>query len=82
MMPTVIFVHGACVRDAALAVPLPSCGETGDPLGDLADDVEACRQAIREVDGPVVLCGHSYGGMVITEAGTDERVTRLTTSPR
>jgi pimeloyl-ACP methyl ester carboxylesterase len=94
MMPTVIFVHGACVRDAdwwwsrmtqplaeggvpTLAVPLPSCGETGDPLGDLADDVEACRQAIREVDGPVVLCGHSYGGMVITEAGTDERVTRL-----
>jgi pimeloyl-ACP methyl ester carboxylesterase len=94
VMPTVIFVHGACVRDAAwwwgrmtcplaghgiptFAVPLPSCGETGDTLGDLADDVESCRQAIRHVNGPVVLCGHSYGGMIITEAGADERVTRL-----
>lgn len=59
------------------AVPLPSCGETGDTLGDLADDVEACREAIAQVDGPVVLCGHSYGGMIITEAGAEERVTKL-----
>jgi hypothetical protein len=94
MITTVIFVHGACVRDAdwwwsrmtkplaergisTVAVPLPSCGEIGDRLGDLADDVESCRRAIAEVDGPVVLCGHSYGGMIITEAGADERVTRL-----
>ena len=94
MTPTVIFVHGACVRDAgwwwsamtrplaelglaSVAVALPSCGETGATLGDLPDDVEACRQAIGDADGPVVLCGHSYGGMVITEAGADQRVTRL-----
>ena len=94
MTPTLIFVHGACVRDAdwwwsqmteplakrgipTLAVALPSCGETGDTLGDLADDVEACRQAIQGAGGPVVLCGHSYGGMIITEAGTDERVAQL-----
>jgi pimeloyl-ACP methyl ester carboxylesterase len=93
-MTTLIFVHGACVRDAAwwwskmtqplaklgvstVAVPLPSCGETGDKLGNLPDDVEACRQAIAEADGPVVLCGHSYGGMIITEAGVDDRVTQL-----
>jgi pimeloyl-ACP methyl ester carboxylesterase len=93
-MPTLIFVHGACVRDAVwwwsrmtrplaehgistVAVALPSCGETGDKLGDLADDVEACRQAIAAVDGPVVLCGHSYGGMIITEAGVEDRVTQL-----
>ena len=56
---------------------LPSCGETGGTLGDLYDDVQACRDAIAEVDGPVVLCGHSYGGMVITEAGADDRVTQL-----
>jgi len=60
-----------------VAVALPSCGETGDTLGDLYDDVHACRQAIAEVDGPIVLCGHSYGGMIITEAGADERVTQL-----
>ncbi len=93
-MPTLIFVHGACVRDAAwwwermtkplaergittVAVPLPSCGETGSTLGDLYDDVAACREAIRSVDGPVVLCGHSYGGMIITEAGADEPVIGL-----
>jgi pimeloyl-ACP methyl ester carboxylesterase len=94
MKPTLIFVHGACVRDASwwwsrmvdplgelgiatVAVPLPSCGEAGAELGDLYDDVEACRDAIAAVDGPVVLLGHSYGGMVITEAGADERVARL-----
>jgi pimeloyl-ACP methyl ester carboxylesterase len=89
-----IFVHGACVRDAlwwwnamtepladrgiaSVAVPLPSCGEAGDALGDLYADVEATRQAISEAVPPVVLCGHSYGGMVITEAGVDQRVSQL-----
>jgi pimeloyl-ACP methyl ester carboxylesterase len=93
-MPTLIFVHGACVRDAAwwwgqmtrpladhgiatVAVALPSCGETGDQLGDLYADVEACRHAIAAAEGPVVLCGHSYGGVIITEAGAEERVTQL-----
>jgi pimeloyl-ACP methyl ester carboxylesterase len=58
-------------------VPLPSCGEAGETLGDLYDDVDACRQAIVEADQPVVLCGHSYGGVIITEAGVDDRVTHL-----
>ena len=62
---------------STVAVALASCGETGDTLGDLYDDVQACREAIAEVDGPVVLCGHSYGGMIITEAGADDRVTQL-----
>jgi len=93
-MPTMIFAHGACVRDAAwwwskmtkpladrgiatAAVPLPSCGEAGETLGDLYDDVDACREAIAEADGPVILCGHSYGGMIITEAGADDQVAQL-----
>ncbi len=62
---------------ASVAVPLPSCGEAGETLGDLFDDVESCRRVIDAIDGDVVLCGHSYGGMVITEAGADERVSRL-----
>jgi pimeloyl-ACP methyl ester carboxylesterase len=91
---TLIFVHGACVRDAAwwwnamrkpladrgiatVSVPLPSCGETGAELGDLYADVDACQLAIAAAEGPVALCGHSYGGMIITEAGTDDRVTQL-----
>ena len=62
---------------ATVAVALPSCGETGDRLGDLYADVDACRQAIAGAEGPVVLCGHSYGGMIITEAGADDRVSQL-----
>ena len=62
---------------ATATVPLPSCGEAGEALGDLYDDVDACRQAIADADEPVVLCGHSYGGVIITEAGVDDRVSRL-----
>jgi pimeloyl-ACP methyl ester carboxylesterase len=62
---------------ATAVVPLPSCGEAGETLGDLYDDVDACRGAIADADEPVVLCGHSYGGVIITEAGVDDRVTRL-----
>ena len=62
---------------ASVAVPLSSCGETGVELGDLYADVAACRLAIADADGPVVLCGHSYGGVVITEAGCDDRVSQL-----
>jgi pimeloyl-ACP methyl ester carboxylesterase len=93
-LPTLIFVHGACVRDApwwwsrmteplanhgiaSVAVLLPSCGEAGDALGDLYADIEATRQAIADAEAPVALCGHSYGGMVITEAGADQHVAQL-----
>ena len=43
----------------------------------LADDVAATKRVIAAQDGPVVLVGHSYGGAVITEAGTDPKVARL-----
>jgi pimeloyl-ACP methyl ester carboxylesterase len=39
------------------------------PLTSLADDVAATRAALDEVAGPAVFCGHSYGGVVVTEAG-------------
>jgi pimeloyl-ACP methyl ester carboxylesterase len=60
-----------------VAVALPSCGETSDVLGDLYADVDATREAVEAAEPPVVLCGHSYGGMVITEAGADKRVSQL-----
>jgi pimeloyl-ACP methyl ester carboxylesterase len=62
---------------SSVTVPLPSCGETGGELGDLYADAMACSQAVADVDGPVILCGHSYGGVVITEARVDDRVTKL-----
>jgi pimeloyl-ACP methyl ester carboxylesterase len=43
----------------------------------LADDVATTRRAIAAQDGPVILVGHSYGGAVITEAGTDPQVAGL-----
>ncbi len=43
----------------------------------LADDVAMTKAVIDAQDGPVVLVGHSYGGVVISEAGNDPKVTRL-----
>jgi pimeloyl-ACP methyl ester carboxylesterase len=43
----------------------------------LADDVATTKRAIAEQNGPVILVGHSYGGVVITEAGNDPKVTGL-----
>ena len=43
----------------------------------LADDVATTKAAIDSLDGEVVLVGHSYGGVVITEAGTHPKVSRL-----
>jgi pimeloyl-ACP methyl ester carboxylesterase len=48
-----------------------------NPTISLADDVAATKRVIATQDGPVILVGHSYGGAVITEAGTDPKVARL-----
>ncbi|GAA0711313.1 alpha/beta hydrolase [Dokdonella soli] len=48
-----------------------------NPTITLADDVAVTQRAIAQQDGPVVLVGHSYGGVVISEAGTDPKVQSL-----
>lgn len=48
-----------------------------EPETSLADDVAATRRVLALQDGPAVLVGHSYGGMVITEAGRDDKVAAL-----
>ena len=59
------------------AVELPSCvpspGTSGEALGDMYADADAVRAALDEEDEPVVLVGHSYGGMVITDAAADQK---------
>jgi pimeloyl-ACP methyl ester carboxylesterase len=45
-----------------------------NPTTSLADDVAVTKRAIAQQDGPVVLVGHSYGGVVVSEAGTDPKV--------
>lgn len=60
-----------------VSVDLPSAGDAADADG--PGDVETVEAALRELPGaePAVLVGHSRGGLVITEAGTHERVGHL-----
>jgi pimeloyl-ACP methyl ester carboxylesterase len=48
-----------------------------NPTISLADDVAVTRRVIAAQNGPVVLVGHSYGGVVVTEAGNDPKVAGL-----
>jgi pimeloyl-ACP methyl ester carboxylesterase len=48
-----------------------------NPTASLADDVAVTKRAISAQDGSVILVGHSYGGVVITEAGNDPKVAGL-----
>ncbi|MFD6972328.1 alpha/beta hydrolase [Streptomyces sp. NPDC059979] len=75
--PAVVLVHGfwgGAAHWSNVIVELRRRGFTDlhaveNPLTSLADDAERTRKMVRQVDGPVVLVGHSYGGAVITEAG-------------
>jgi len=48
-----------------------------NPTTSLADDVAVTRRALAAQDGPAILVGHSYGGVVISEAGNDPKVKGL-----
>jgi pimeloyl-ACP methyl ester carboxylesterase len=48
-----------------------------NPLTSLKDDVAAAKRAVAQMDGPVLLVAHSYGGMVISAAGNDPKVAGL-----
>ncbi|PRX97863.1 alpha/beta fold hydrolase [Allonocardiopsis opalescens] len=68
--PVAAILAGRGMR--AVSVPLPSStASAAGPGGDLHDDAAAVRAAVAGQDGPVVLCGHSYGGAVVTEAAAE-----------
>jgi pimeloyl-ACP methyl ester carboxylesterase len=78
---TVVLVHGGFVDGAGWEGVYNVLKKDGydvsivqNPTTSLADDVAATRLAIARAQGSVVLVGHSYGGAVITEAGTDPKV--------
>ena len=48
-----------------------------NPTISLEDDVAATKRIVAAQNGPVILVGHSYGGVVITQAGNDPKVARL-----
>jgi pimeloyl-ACP methyl ester carboxylesterase len=80
----VVLVHGAFADGSSWAKVIPVLQAKGfrviavqNPLTSLGDDVAATKRAIALMDGPVLLVGHSWGGVVITEAGNDPRVAGL-----
>jgi len=82
--PTVVLVHGAFATAASwdkVADILRKKGITvatvDNPLTSLADDVAATKAVLAKQKGPVVLAGHSWGGVVIGEAGDDPKVKSL-----
>jgi pimeloyl-ACP methyl ester carboxylesterase len=81
---TVVLVHGAwhgawCWEKVMPLLDAAGIASTAVelPLTSWEDDAAATTAAIEQVDGPVVLCGHSYGGSVITGAGDLPNVQRL-----
>jgi len=80
----VVLVHGAFADSSSWSKVIPLLQAKGQqvtpvaiPLTSFADDVAATRRAIAAQQGPVILVGHSYGGVVITEAGNDPQVVGL-----
>jgi pimeloyl-ACP methyl ester carboxylesterase len=81
---TVVLVHGGFVDGAGWEGVYNILKKHGcnvsivqNPTLSLAGDVAATQMVIAQAEGPVVLVGHSYGGVVITEAGNDPKVIGL-----
>lgn len=79
LQPVIVLVHGAFAESASwnnVILRLRGRGmhavAAGNPLRSVAGDGAYVRDVIRGIHRPVVLVGHSYGGMVITEAAADE----------
>jgi pimeloyl-ACP methyl ester carboxylesterase len=82
--PAVVIVHGAFADGSDWAKVVPLLQNRGiavtvvqNPLTSLADDVAATQRVLNNQDGDVVLVGHSWGGTVISQAGTDDKVRGL-----
>jgi pimeloyl-ACP methyl ester carboxylesterase len=82
--PTIVLVHGSwmdgsCWEDVykVLRKDGYTVSVVQNPTITLAGDVAATKHILRAQAGPVILVGHSYGGVVITEAGNDRKVAGL-----
>jgi pimeloyl-ACP methyl ester carboxylesterase len=78
MRPTIVLVHGAFAESASwddVVDPLLDAGYSvvaaANPLRSVRTDAAAVSDVVRTIDGPVVLVGHSYGGMVISNVDRD-----------
>ena len=82
--PTIVFVHGIWADGSCWTNQITALQAKGyhvvsvqNPITSLADDVATTQRAIDLIKGKVILVGHSWGGMVITQAGNDPKVTGL-----
>lgn len=82
--PSVVIVHGAFADGSDWGKVVPLLQAEGikvtvvqNPLTSLADDVAATQRVLNNQESDVVLVGHSWGGTVISEAGTDKKVRSL-----
>src|SRR5213593_824188 len=81
---TIVLVHGGFVDGSGWEGVYRILKKDGyrvtvvqNPTISLADDVAATKRIVHAQNSPVILVGHSYGGAVITEAGTDPQVVGL-----
>jgi pimeloyl-ACP methyl ester carboxylesterase len=82
--PGIVFAHGLWADGSCFQKLIPTlqaegheviCSQHG--LDSLKSDVKCVTRCFGRVSGPIVLVGHSYGGTLITHAGTDDRVAAL-----
>jgi pimeloyl-ACP methyl ester carboxylesterase len=79
--PSIVFAHGLWADGSCYSKVIPALQADGhqvvsaqNSLDTLEGDVAAVNRALGRVSSPAILVGHSYGGTVITAAGTDDRV--------
>jgi pimeloyl-ACP methyl ester carboxylesterase len=82
--PSIVFVHGLWADGSCFSKVIPPLQADGyqvlasqHSLDSAEGDVATVLRTIGRVSGPVLLVGHSYGGTLITAAGTDDRVAGL-----
>src|ERR1700719_1509103 len=82
--PSIVFCHGIWADGSCFAKVIPALQAEGHQciaaqysLNTPADDVATVKRTLARVSSPAILVGHSYGGSVITGAGTDDRVAGL-----
>jgi pimeloyl-ACP methyl ester carboxylesterase len=81
---TILLVHGAWADGSSWSKVIPLLQAQGLsvvavqlPLTSIDDDLAVTKRMISTIDGPIVLVGHSWGGMAITQAGGDPKVAAL-----
>src|ERR1700753_2103116 len=82
--PSIVFCHGIWADGSCFSKVIPTLQAEGYEvlaaqygLDTLAGDVDSVKRTLARVSSPAILVGHSYGGTVITHAGTDPQVAGL-----